>query len=208
MASCAMPALFGSSPLLCKDADGNECPWDPTQNRWIDGSIEGDIPAKRLAELFNVNHLIVSQVNPHVHILLRLKNGPNIIFNKIMFLISSEVSFRISLLANLGLFPSLLHKISSVINQEYEGHITIVPSLSASDFFRTLSRTTDVFVKHAISKGAKATWPKMSLIRNQCRVEHALDQIISELRAHPDAAVEASGELASLPTNLGLYQVN
>lgn len=207
MASCAMPALFGSSPLLCKDADGNECPWDPTQNRWIDGSIEGDIPAKRLAELFNVNHLIVSQVNPHVHILLRLKNGPSV-FGKFMFLISSEISFRIFLLANSGLLPSFLHKINSVLSQEYEGHITIIPSLSASDFFRTLSRTTSVFVRHAISKGAKATWPKMSLIRNQCRVEHALDQIIAELRACPDATVQTGGESASLSTNLGPYQAN
>ena len=34
-------------------------------NHYSDGSIENDLPMQQLSELFNVNHFIVSQVNPH-----------------------------------------------------------------------------------------------------------------------------------------------
>jgi predicted acylesterase/phospholipase RssA len=44
----------------------------PTR-RWRDGSLESDLPMKQLKELFNVNHFIVSQANPHIAPLLRLK---------------------------------------------------------------------------------------------------------------------------------------
>jgi predicted acylesterase/phospholipase RssA len=32
---------------------------------YSDGSLESDLPMQQLSELFNVNHFIVSQVNPH-----------------------------------------------------------------------------------------------------------------------------------------------
>jgi TAG lipase/steryl ester hydrolase/phospholipase A2/LPA acyltransferase len=34
--------------------------------QWEDGSVQADLPMQRLSELFNINHFIVSQVNPHV----------------------------------------------------------------------------------------------------------------------------------------------
>ena len=33
---------------------------------YIDGSVGGDVPLHRIAELFNVNTFLVSQVNPYV----------------------------------------------------------------------------------------------------------------------------------------------
>jgi predicted acylesterase/phospholipase RssA len=32
---------------------------------YSDGSVESDLPMQQLSELFNINHFIVSQVNPH-----------------------------------------------------------------------------------------------------------------------------------------------
>jgi predicted acylesterase/phospholipase RssA len=32
--------------------------------QWEDGSVQADLPMQRLSELFNINHFIVSQVNP------------------------------------------------------------------------------------------------------------------------------------------------
>jgi TAG lipase/steryl ester hydrolase/phospholipase A2/LPA acyltransferase len=34
--------------------------------KFVDGSVAADLPLKRMAELFNINTFIVSQVNPHV----------------------------------------------------------------------------------------------------------------------------------------------
>jgi TAG lipase/steryl ester hydrolase/phospholipase A2/LPA acyltransferase len=36
-----------------------------TDVKWKDGSLHADIPITRISELFNVNHFIVSQTNPH-----------------------------------------------------------------------------------------------------------------------------------------------
>lgn len=38
---------------------------DTIPQAYTDGSIESDLPMKQLSELFNVNHFIISQVNPH-----------------------------------------------------------------------------------------------------------------------------------------------
>lgn len=41
--------------------------------RWRDGSLEIDLPMIQLKELFNVNHFIVSQANPHILPFSRMK---------------------------------------------------------------------------------------------------------------------------------------
>jgi TAG lipase/steryl ester hydrolase/phospholipase A2/LPA acyltransferase len=41
--------------------------------RWRDGSLESDLPMMLLKELFNVNHFVVSQANPHIAPFLRFK---------------------------------------------------------------------------------------------------------------------------------------
>lgn len=83
-ASCAFPGLFEAQELMAKDRNGEIVPYHPPFNldpeagtmpvrRWRDGSLEIDLPMMQLKELFNVNHFIVSQANPHIAPLLRLK---------------------------------------------------------------------------------------------------------------------------------------
>jgi predicted acylesterase/phospholipase RssA len=65
-ASCALPGLFSSVELMCKDHRGQVVPYFAgAQVRWTDGSLHTDLPTVRLQELFNVNYFIVSQTNPH-----------------------------------------------------------------------------------------------------------------------------------------------
>ena len=52
------------------------------------GSIQSDLPMQRLSEIFNVNHFIVCQVNPHIVPVLRYKRFWNSLF---MRWLSSEV---------------------------------------------------------------------------------------------------------------------
>lgn len=84
-ASCAFPGLFEAQELMAKDRFGEIVPYHapfsagheekngPSPRRWRDGSLESDLPMMQLKELFNVNHFIVSQANPHISPLLRLK---------------------------------------------------------------------------------------------------------------------------------------
>lgn len=84
-ASCAFPGLFEAQELMAKNRSGEIVPYHPPFNlhpdegsgtsarRWRDGSLEIDLPMMQLKELFNVNHFIVSQANPHISPLLRMK---------------------------------------------------------------------------------------------------------------------------------------
>ncbi|TQD89365.1 hypothetical protein C1H46_025086 [Malus baccata] len=83
-ASRAIPGLFEAEELMAKDRSGEIVPYHPPfilgpeegsmpVRRWRDGSLEIDLPIMQLKELFNINHFIVSQANPHIAPLLRLK---------------------------------------------------------------------------------------------------------------------------------------
>ena len=52
-ASCAFPGLFAPQPLLAKSQYGALVPWQPEgklgPRRWHDGSLEEDLPMKRVA---------------------------------------------------------------------------------------------------------------------------------------------------------------
>lgn len=84
-ASCAFPGLYEAQELMAKNRFGEIVPYHPpfhlgldedsgfSSRRWRDGSLEIDLPMMQLKELFNVNHFIVSQANPHIAPLLRLK---------------------------------------------------------------------------------------------------------------------------------------
>jgi TAG lipase/steryl ester hydrolase/phospholipase A2/LPA acyltransferase len=60
-ASCALTGLYEPVELMAKDEHGVLHPYHPSLLKWSDGSVAYDLPMTRLAELFNVNHFIVSQ---------------------------------------------------------------------------------------------------------------------------------------------------
>ena len=65
VASCALPFGYEPGPLMRKDRAGNIERWDENTLH-VDGSIDGDLPFDKVSAIFNVNHFVVSQVNPHV----------------------------------------------------------------------------------------------------------------------------------------------
>ncbi|KAI9843951.1 MAG: hypothetical protein M1837_005992 [Sclerophora amabilis] len=193
-ASCSVPFVFSSTSLLAKDPKtGEAVPWNPSPQRWIDGSVDNDLPMTRLAEMFNVNHFIVSQVNPHVvpflakeeHVIAAEAqsgaSGPGWLhsFTK---LAKSEALHRMQVLAELGIFPNTLTKARSVLSQKYSGDITIFPEISYADFPRMLSNPNSDFILQAMVCGQRATWPKLSHVRNHCAIELALDDAVQQLR--------------------------
>jgi TAG lipase/steryl ester hydrolase/phospholipase A2/LPA acyltransferase len=195
-ASCSVPILFSAAQLLVKNpVTGKNTPWNPTPQRWIDGSVDNDLPMTRLAEMFNVNHFIVSQVNPHVvPFLVKDENAlardaqndgaaePGWVYT-LTNLAKGEALHRMQVLAELGVFPNLVTKCRSVLNQKYSGDITILPEIDYKDFPRILKNPTSDFMLKACLSGERATWPKLSRIRNHCAVELELDAAVQVLRA-------------------------
>ena len=63
LASAAVPGIFPPVTLMAKAKNGEVKPYLPLR-KWVDGSFSDDLPAKRLARLYGVNHYIVSLTNP------------------------------------------------------------------------------------------------------------------------------------------------
>lgn len=148
--------------------------------------------------MFNVNHFIVSQVNPHVVPFLvkeeeivaqeaqqsttTISTGPTWL-NSIAHLAKGEALHRMRVTAEMGFFSNSLSKAVSVLSQKYSGDITILPEISYADFPRMLSNPTPTFMVHAMLCGERATWPKLSRVKNHCAIELALDDAVQKLRA-------------------------
>jgi len=201
-ASCSVPLVFNAASLLVKDpATGAHMPWNPTPERWIDGSVDNDLPMTRLAEMFNVNHFIVSQVNPHVVPFLAKDDflDPNRKaitdpqesqslgdstdwVQTLTTLAKDEALHRLHFLTELGILPNLCTKLRSVLSQRYSGDITILPEISPHDLPRILKNPTSEFMIRNCLVGERATWPKLSRIRDRCAIELALDRAVHALR--------------------------
>ena len=194
-ASCSVPVLFSAAQLLVKNpVTGEHVPWNPTPQLWIDGSVDNDLPMTRLAEMFNVNHFIVSQVNPHVvpflikddvAITKEAQNndeGPGWIYT-LTNLAKDEALHRMHVLTEMGILPNLVSKARSILSQKYSGDITILPQIDYKDFPRILKNPTAEFMEQACLCGERATWPKLSRIRNHCAIELELDSAVQALRA-------------------------
>lgn len=173
---------------------GQPVPWNDLHKQYIDGSVDGDLPMTRLSEMFNVNHFIVSQVNPHVVPFLPKEDGPSNApeqwssyvpnwVSGLTHLAKDEVLHRMAVLSELGVFPTSMTKFASIMNQKYSGDINIYPELISSNFPRILENPTTEFMLESCLGGERATWPKLSRIRNACAIELALDRAIQQMRA-------------------------
>ncbi|KAA8648994.1 putative Patatin family phospholipase [Aspergillus tanneri] len=192
--SCSVPLVFSPFMLKAKDPETSEViPWYDLHRQYIDGSVDGDLPMTRLSEMFNVNHFIVSQVNPHVIPFLPKNNNPSpregnpssapSWVHTMTQLAKDELLHRMTVLSELGFFPTSLSKTVSIVNQKYSGDINIYPEVRYTNLPRILKNPTTEFMLEACLSGERATWPKIREIRNHCAIELALDSAIQKMRA-------------------------
>ncbi|KAB2634886.1 triacylglycerol lipase SDP1 [Pyrus ussuriensis x Pyrus communis] len=189
--ACAFPGLFEAQELMAKDRSGEIVPYHSPFNlgleegsmpvrRWRDGSLEIDLPMMQLKELFNANHFIVRQANPHIAPLLRLKEF-------LAHLAEMEVKHRCNRILELG-FP--LGGIAKLFTQDWEGDVTVV-------MLATLAQ-----LQKAANQGRRCTWEKLSAIKANCGIELALDQcavILNHMRR-----LKRSAERAAASSSHGL----
>lgn len=190
--SCSVPLVFRPFDLMAKDPQtGEVVPWYDLCRQYIDGSVDGDLPMTRLSEMFNVNHFIVSQVNPHVVPFLPKSIDPNETKNpsrtfgwvsSATQLAKDELLHRMMIMAEMGIFPTSLSKAISIVNQKYSGDINIYPDVPYNHFPLILKNPTTEFMLEACLSGERATWPKIREIRNHCAIELALDSAIQKMR--------------------------
>lgn len=196
-ASCSLPGIFPSSSIYEKNPRTGEIrEWNNDVSlKYVDGSVDGDFPILRLSEMFNVDHIIAVQINPHVSPILRLSVGAasgNVenefsdavrnVLNNCYDFIACEIIHYLQIIHEMDVSKNLAMKAISLLSQQYSGDITILPELNFSDFPKVFENPKPEFLLDFLLRGARACWPRISRINNHCGVEFHLDKAITRLR--------------------------
>lgn len=186
LASAAVPGIYPPVVLEARDKWGDRQPYLPSR-RWVDGSVSDDLPTKRLARLYGVNHYIVSQTNPAVLPFVtdsKRKRGTAAILQNAArrtareWLNAGAAILHKPLSRNTG-FSQIANTFISLVNQDYAGDVNILPSRRIPNPFKVLHHLTTDEVMQMIANGERATWRKVEMVRVQTRISRVLDDIVA-----------------------------
>ena len=200
LASCSVPFLFPPVMLMSRDANGERVPFMPLL-KWNDGSLKSDLPMLRLRRLHNVNHFLVSQTNPHVIPFLNPANqggtgGGGALRRFAMASVRSQARNVLDLAQAklpIGGVRSHLENAAAILDQDYRGHVTIVPERSLWRFAQVTANPRLRDIERFIHEGERSTWARMSMVRNQVAIGQALERCVARLERRRDLG-ESSGD--------------
>lgn len=188
-ASCAIPIIFSPVQLKAKNQAGEIIPYIPNR-RFADGSLMADLPFSRLARLYGVNHSIVSQTNPlAVPFMSPDKRHSNsigaITWRHIANLAKVNSVFAFDLLESLTSNRSAklgIHKMRSIVDQQYVGDINILPKRNFANLRHLLSNPTQISIAQLIEDAEKATWPQLDMIKRNTMISKTLRKYLKQLK--------------------------
>lgn len=193
MASCAVPSVFPPVMLMAKNVYGEAQPYLP-ERRWVDGAITDDLPAKRLARLYDVNHYIVSQANP---LALAMMTGEkylpipdaakNIMRLSTHEMLKSGEKFSRRYLRQIPDVGKAMSMFYSVVAQDYKGDVNIIPNFNFVDPQKLLGQLRTSEINELSLEGERSTWPRLEQIRISSKIGQTLDKIIDH---HADHSVQ------------------
>jgi NTE family protein len=190
LASSAVPGVYPPVTLQARDSEKGKAgskPYMPTE-RWIDGSVHGDLPLMRMARLHNVNRTIVSQANPHVlpFISHTYQRGAGASAKRaITSLLHAPLAATLKLTRegpSPGILRPLLEQAHAMANQDYLGDITVQFPLRPLLYRKILSNPSQQDLEMFIRLGEQATWPRMAMIRDQTRISRTFADCIARLK--------------------------
>ncbi|KAI9734122.1 MAG: hypothetical protein M1818_006675 [Claussenomyces sp. TS43310] len=189
--NASSPTMYGKPVTLqCKSPTGEVVPWSTaaatTFHPWTHASYgERDSPLARIAELFNVNHFIVSQARPYlVPFLQSDMHGPSSLYTRrgrtsltggLLRLLTLEIHHRLQQLDSLAVLPLSIRRFL-VDEHVPAASVTLVPELSAADFVRLLETPTRASLDYWILRGERSVWPAVGALKVRCAVESELDR--------------------------------
>jgi NTE family protein len=188
VASAAIPGAFPATTLRQRLPSGQSAPYMGTET-WIDGSLKGDLPMRRISRLHNVNHFIVSQVNPHVAPVRRITGKRGVLPSVSGIVVSSlrkQLTHQLELARDLTKSTPLYAPFDvahSLADQPYGGDIDIHPRVGPFALLRAMSNITHEQLLRHIHEGERATWPMLARVRDQTCVSRAMDAAIKRLSA-------------------------
>ena len=186
MASCAVPGVFPPVMLMAKNQHGEAQPYLPNQ-KWVDGSIADDLPAKRLQRLYSANHFIVSMVNP-IAIPFLNKNGERSplgaalgtmgigVGREILNLYRGIAQKRGDTWPRVNMFVSSMH---GLIDQQYSGDINITPNFSWYNPAKLLSHLSEEDLVDLMEGGENSTFSAVEAVRVCTRISRTMEEILT-----------------------------
>ncbi|KAJ5610781.1 hypothetical protein N7510_007500 [Penicillium lagena] len=205
VASNASSSSPTHSPLMiyCKDETGSIIPWPHTQDAifqpWRHVHYDdGESPLSRIAELFNVNHFIVSQARPYLIPFGRDQTGITHFTRSCTQLILSELHHRLRQLDYLTLLPAWISRL--LIDETIPGsNLTLVPDLSCRDLISLFRDPTCQRIAEWTRKGERGVWPAVSALKVREAVEIELDRGYQLVRRRRPSDVSVPPALTSVP---------
>ncbi|KAL4946218.1 hypothetical protein BDV06DRAFT_208872 [Aspergillus oleicola] len=208
-------SLYSPVTIYCKDETGSIVPWPHSQDAvfkpWRHTHYkEGESPLTRIAELFNVNHFIISQARPYIIPFLRSelnfldKRPTSGWYNPsrpLARLVALEIGHRLHQLNYLGALPPWLARL--LIEESVPGsQLTLVPDLRLSDFPKLFQNPDQASLAHWIRKGERGVWPAISALKVRCAIEIELDKGYQVVRRRKPAERLGTGIETSAPMPL------
>mmetsp|Transcript_19132 Transcript_19132/g.29073 ORF Transcript_19132/g.29073 Transcript_19132/m.29073 type:complete len:842 (-) Transcript_19132:65-2590(-) len=203
VASAALPGVFEPGKLLVRDADGTERCEGSTCARFADGSMENDLPMEQLSEMFNINHFVISQANPHAVMFASFGLDKSVWSNPMVRLLTGIAVFVKSQLKSwfrhfvelvgggriAPLWDTRRGFWSQFFTQEYEGRdldISLIPWQShrslLSAFMHCIHNPSRQEFLDWIQAAERETWKYIPAIKSHIAEEMTLDRCVQRLR--------------------------
>ncbi|MCG8668963.1 MAG: DUF3336 domain-containing protein [Pseudomonadales bacterium] len=191
-ASFSVPGVIPPERLYAKGFNGKTRPYLENR-RWVDGSVAGDLPIKRLSRLYGVNHFLVSQINPMVVPFIedtktRKQKGFRKTLSTAGVSVLNEALMVTERLLTKGgntgnVMAAQLAYLIRMLEQNYLGDVNII--LESKDFKwrNVLFEFKDGEIERLINAGMRSTWPKIPMIKNAELISRTLDRILEDLNA-------------------------
>ena len=189
-ASCSIPGVIPAERLYARGFDGKPRPYLATR-RWVDGSVSGDLPAKRLSRLYGVNHFIVSLINPMVvpfvhDVTTRQRKGFRTTLSVSgLRLVEESLALAEKYVSRAGetgnRIAAQIAYLIRMLEQDYLGDINILLEKSDFKWRHTLFEFKPGEIENLILAGRRTTWPKIAQIRNAAKISKTLDRILEQL---------------------------
>ena len=184
LASSALPGVFPPVQLQARNVDGDIQTYLPSR-RWIDGSFSQDLPAKRLARMYGVNHFIVSQVMPGLGKETNTRPGMRKIMSDASIAATKQIVRGyldfIQRYTTVGpRMGTAMNAANALIDQRFTADINIFPGYGVSSLRNLLKMLSEEEMAELMLEGERATWPKVPVIRTTTRIGRALDGILHD----------------------------
>lgn len=188
-ASCAIPGVFEPVTLLAKNFHNGIQPYI-TSAKWVDGSLNADLPMLRTARFHNCNHYIVSQTNPHVVPLLNkeqkagnglLPFGKKFLGSSYRFYSQQFMDLAQNHLDMKGPLR-IFEKMHNVTAQRYTGDVTVFPKQGLRELMGVIANPSSQDIENYIRAGERSTWPHLERIRNSSMISRTFESCLQRMK--------------------------